>query len=61
LGEIAGALQGQATVADMLSVAVSQLGRTLGAEHAAIRLGLRHTDTLFAHDQPDDSNGDRGD
>ncbi|GAB4434048.1 MAG: hypothetical protein Kow00120_00170 [Anaerolineae bacterium] len=61
LGEIAGALQGQATVADMLSVAVSQLGRTLGAEHAAIRLGLRHTDTLFAHDQPDDSNGERGD
>ncbi len=61
LGEIAGALQRQASVDDMLSVAVSELGRVLGAEHAAIRLGLRQTQATLLGDEPGNGNGRRGD
>ena len=69
LGEIAAQLQSQLPVDEMLSAAVGELGRALGADRASIRLGVRSSEAVFAADEDEDGgaehmradNGRRGD
>lgn len=61
LSQVAGALQAQASVDDLLSVVVSELGRVLGAEQASICLGLRQTETTFVGGDHGNGNGRRRD
>jgi GAF domain-containing protein len=54
VGAISAELQRHNTIDEILSTAVAELGQTLGAEHAAIRLGWRPTDVqVLADNGPD--------
>jgi GAF domain-containing protein len=54
VGAISAELQRHNTIDEILSTAVAELGQTLGADHAAIRLGWRPTDVqVLVDDSPD--------